>query len=486
MITVLIILLQVFILLCSFILEDFIYNANGSFDLNLEYAVKIIILIILSIITEIHHPKLYQKKFKYVISPYIKFTFLFLLVNIIIDFISGNFFFHYYIILASLLLVSNGFLIFYLLKKNVSSQIISEISKYSQNELKIDDNLSLGKISNKLINKVNLYPKEVLDEYDLLFNSDSNCQVAVYDITMVKSSSLNDILICDIFINSIKNLNNILSELYSSIKNGGALIICYEDLEDYEKRFISNSRSFIKFIKLFYYYIFKRLLPKLPVLNKVSILFNNSYKVISKAEVWGRLAYNGFDVIKEIKKNSKTYICAKKSLEKSTNPNPSYYPFIKLNRVGLQGKIIQIHKLRSMYPYSEFIQKKVFENNNLNNIGKFEDDFRITKPGKYFRKYWLDELPQFYDWLRGEIKLVGIRAMSQHFFSLYPKEYKDLYLTVKPGIISPIFDEKTAGFKEIVEVEKKYLLSYIKNPIITDMKYFFITFKDIIKGKRSK
>jgi hypothetical protein len=81
---------------------------------------------------------------------------------------------------------------------------------------------------------------------------------------------------------------------------------------------------------------------------------------------------------------------------------------------------------------------------------------------------------------------VGIRAMSQHFFSLYPDDYKKLYLQIKPGIISPIFDEKTAGFEDIIKIEKEYLESYKKNPILTDIKYFIITVKHILSGVRSK
>ena len=139
-----------------------------------------------------------------------------------------------------------------------------------------------------------------------------------------------------------------------------------------------------------------------------------------------------------------------------------------------------------MYPYSEFLQEKVYEMNNLTTTGKFGEDYRITKLGKIFRKYWLDELPQLLDWLRGTIKLVGIRAMSQHYFSLYSKEYQDLYIEVKPGIISPIFDDKTDSFKDIQRIEKEYLVSYLKSPIKTDFKYFFLTLNHILKGVRSK
>ena len=139
-----------------------------------------------------------------------------------------------------------------------------------------------------------------------------------------------------------------------------------------------------------------------------------------------------------------------------------------------------------MYPYSEFLQKKVFEQNELTSTGKFAADFRITEFGKIYRKYWIDEIPQLLDWFRGTIKLVGIRAMSQHFFSLYPQEYQEMYFKVKPGIISPIFDEKTDGFKDIVRIEQAYLESFLKNPVKTDIKYFYITISRMFGGVRSK
>ena len=138
-----------------------------------------------------------------------------------------------------------------------------------------------------------------------------------------------------------------------------------------------------------------------------------------------------------------------------------------------------------MYPYSEFNQKKVFELNSLDSSGKFNNDFRITPFGNIIRKYWIDELPQVIDWLRGNIKIVGIRAMSQQYFSLYPKRYKEKYFRVKPGFVSPIFDSSVDDFNNIIETEEKYLDSYLNSPIYTDVKYFFKTFLTILSGVRS-
>jgi lipopolysaccharide/colanic/teichoic acid biosynthesis glycosyltransferase len=261
----------------------------------------------------------------------------------------------------------------------------------------------------------------------------------------------------------------------------------YTELFTFEKKYFSKKSQPVKGLLKIVYYLYYRAFPKIPYLNKLyNLLSAGNNKVLSRAEVWGRLAYAGFDVENEIQQNDLNYFVARKELISSDNPNPSFYPIITLNRVSVGGSIVKIHKVRSMYPYSEFIQKKVFEMNSLSSTGKFNDDFRITVFGKIFRKYWIDELPQIIDWFTGEIKLVGIRAMSQHYFSLYRQSYKDKYYQVKPGIFSPIFDEKTSSFEEIQQIEEDYLDLYLQSPLKADIIYFFKTFSHILKGVRSK
>jgi len=208
---------------------------------------------------------------------------------------------------------------------------------------------------------------------------------------------------------------------------------------------------------------------------------------LSKAEAWGRLAYYGMWVIRESEGFHERYIIARKVMLQSDNKNPSYYPIITLEKVGLDGKIIHMHKIRTMFPFSEFLQKRLVEEHGLTRTGKIADDFRITGPGKFLRKYWLDELPQIFDWLHGDFKLVGVRATSRSFLSLYPKEFYDLYIQIKPGIISSIFDESTGGFSQIVKTEFAYLQSYRDHPIRTDIRYLIQTFTDIFfRGIRSR
>ncbi len=205
---------------------------------------------------------------------------------------------------------------------------------------------------------------------------------------------------------------------------------------------------------------------------------------IHKYELLGMLMYYGFEK-KVYMKSSPKYIVLQKKYEASKIKKPSTGFLISLDRVGYNGKNIKIHKIRSMYRYSEFLHQSMIENSGISSIGKVKEDPRITPIGKLIRKYWIDEIPQIYDLFTFKIKLVGIRAMSYAFFNKYPERYKKKYYKVKPGLICPIFDEKTTGFDEIVRIEEKYLDDYLKNPFLTDVKLFFKTILMIFKGLRS-
>ena len=84
------------------------------------------------------------------------------------------------------------------------------------------------------------------------------------------------------------------------------------------------------------------------------------------------------------------------------------------------------------------------------------------------------------------MKLVGVRPLSPHFFSLYSKELQDLRTQFKPGLIPPFYADLPKTFDEIMESEKKYLNLCKKSQFITDLKYFLLAFKNIVlKGARS-
>ena len=142
--------------------------------------------------------------------------------------------------------------------------------------------------------------------------------------------------------------------------------------------------------------------------------------------------------------------------------------------------------MRTMAPYSEYLQGYVYEKNDLKSGGKLQDDFRITYWGRVFRKLWIDEIPMIYNLIKGEMKLVGVRPLSKHYFSLYPKDMQQLRTKYKPGLLPPYYVDLPKTLEDIVESERKYLTCYQKSPIWTDVKYFVLIFNNIIiKGARS-
>lgn len=288
-------------------------------------------------------------------------------------------------------------------------------------------------------------------------------------------------------LNDIRYINQFLVTIHSKLTTDGYFVGAALPIDTTFKRLQKQMPRLVFIVYYPLHFIFTRVIPKFPKLNKIYFLVTKGRKqAISKAEIFGRLNYCGYKVVANKTINEKLYFIAKKIKTKSIVKNPSYHPIVKLNRVGFNGEIIQIHKFRTMHPYSEFLQKDIFEENELDIKGKFKDDFRITSWGKIMRKFWIDELPQIYDWIQGRLNFVGVRAISEHYFSLYPKSHQEFRIKFKPGIIPPYYADLPETLDEIVQSERKYLIQKEKSPLKTDIKYAFIAFYNIIfKGARS-
>jgi lipopolysaccharide/colanic/teichoic acid biosynthesis glycosyltransferase len=184
--------------------------------------------------------------------------------------------------------------------------------------------------------------------------------------------------------------------------------------------------------------------------------------------------------------DGKLYFAAKKRKQPVFDENPTYGPFIKLPRIGKDGKIINVYKLRTMHPFAEYIQDYIYANHNLQNGGKFCNDFRITTLGKIFRKFWLDEIPMMINLVKGEMKLVGVRPLSEHYFSLYHETLQKKRIQFKPGLIPPYYADLPETLEEIQESEMRYLEAYEKHPWLTDWRYFWqAVFNILFRRKRS-
>lgn len=134
--------------------------------------------------------------------------------------------------------------------------------------------------------------------------------------------------------------------------------------------------------------------------------------------------------------------------------------FFSQTRVGKNGRRFKIYKFRSMYADAEERKKELMEKNKMSGLMfKMDDDPRITKVGKFIRKTSIDEFPQFWNVLKGDMSLVGTRPPTEDEFKQYKARYKKR-LTMKPGITglwqvsgrSSITD-----FEDVVKLDVQYI-----------------------------
>jgi len=153
--------------------------------------------------------------------------------------------------------------------------------------------------------------------------------------------------------------------------------------------------------------------------------------------------------------------------------------------VGKHGKIFKVYKFRTMHPYSEYLQDYVLSLSGYSQTGKPANDFRLAPWGKLLRKYWIDEIPQLINLLKGDMKLVGIRPVSLSYTKDIPAELQLLRLSQKPGCIPPYVALNMGSDREsVLEAERLYLLDKKAHPYFTDTKYFFQALYNIIFRKR--
>jgi lipopolysaccharide/colanic/teichoic acid biosynthesis glycosyltransferase len=204
------------------------------------------------------------------------------------------------------------------------------------------------------------------------------------------------------------------------------------------------------------------------------------HKTYSLAEVLGRLVYCGFEIVNyKYFENSTCIICRKVGEPKNGVP-PSSSVILKMPRIGKGGKMINIYKMRTMYPYSEFLQDYVVQKNGYDRSGKPDKDFRLLKHGKLIRRFYIDEIPQFINLLRGDINIIGVRPLSQSGLKYLPPDIQKERMNYKPGLIPPQIALRLRGINGVIKAERKYLEELKKNPLRTNLKYFFLALFNIL------
>lgn len=168
---------------------------------------------------------------------------------------------------------------------------------------------------------------------------------------------------------------------------------------------------------------------------------------------------------------------------KLDSPGPVFFG---QTRVGKNGRRFTFYKFRSMYIDAEERKKELMDQNEVKGLMfKMEDDPRITKVGKFLRKTSIDELPQFWNILRGDMSLVGTRPPTVDEFEQYGIEHKGR-LSMTPGLtglwqISGRSDIK--DFDEVVKLDMEYIDDWT---IWKDIKILLMTFKVVFTGKGSR
>ena len=173
---------------------------------------------------------------------------------------------------------------------------------------------------------------------------------------------------------------------------------------------------------------------------------------------------------------------------KWTSPGPALYRQI---RVGRRGEPFAMLKFRSMYVnaghgihqdyMAQFIKSSGHQPRNGNEVFKLTNDPRITPPGRFIRKTSLDELPQFWNVLRGDMSLVGPRPPIPFEVEQYQPWHRRRVLEAKPGVTGPwqVNGRSRTTFDEMVRLDLRYARTH---SLWTDIMILAATPRAMVKG----
>ena len=169
---------------------------------------------------------------------------------------------------------------------------------------------------------------------------------------------------------------------------------------------------------------------------------------------------------------------------KIKSPGPVFFSQI---RVGKNGKKFKIYKFRSMYMDAEERKKELMEKNKIQDglMFKMDNDPRIIKGiGNFIRKTSLDEFPQFWNVLKGDMSLVGTRPPTVDEWEKYEVHHRKR-LAIKPGITGMWQVSGRSGitdFEKVVELDTEYITNW---NLGLDLKLLWRTVVVVFRGEGS-
>jgi lipopolysaccharide/colanic/teichoic acid biosynthesis glycosyltransferase len=160
------------------------------------------------------------------------------------------------------------------------------------------------------------------------------------------------------------------------------------------------------------------------------------------------------------------------------SPGPIFY---KSQRVGKKGRIFGFYKMRSMVTNAESLQQELAAFNERDGLlFKMEKDPRVTRMGRFLRKYSLDELPQIWNVLKGDMSLVGPRPPLVAEYQKYRLEHKRR-LDVVPGITGlwQVSNRHDPSFEAYLAQDLKYIENW---NLVLDIEILVRTVPAVLRG----
>ncbi len=288
----------------------------------------------------------------------------------------------------------------------------------------------------------------------------------------------------------IRHLNTLLNHANEVLPEEG-ILVCRSRTSGYQSQQILRAHPgrFGRFLYQMHFF-WHRIIARLKITRWFYMwVTKGKNRSFSRVEILGRLNRAGFDIIYERFYAGEFFVMGQKQRAPIWDDDPTNGLLVKLPRVGYKGKMIGVYKIRTMYPYSEYLQPYMYAVNGLGEEGKFDDDYRVNLLGRRIRGTWIDELPMVINLFKGQLKLVGVRPLSRHYLSLYSPEMQELHISVKPGLLPPFYYEKKTPqtIEEVQDSERRYIEAYKKHPLRTDWRYFWRILANILfKHKRSR
>ena len=168
--------------------------------------------------------------------------------------------------------------------------------------------------------------------------------------------------------------------------------------------------------------------------------------------------------------------------------DPGAGPIFTQTRIGRNGKPFRFYKFRSMYPDAEARLEELLAQNEMNGpVFKMKEDPRITRVGKVIRKSGLDELPQLWNILKGELSIVGPRPERDCFykeFETYIHGFSNR-LKVKPGLTG--LAQVNGGYDLKPEEKIVFDMEYIRErSVLMDLGIILKTVGVVVFGRGAK